>query len=162
MKNYHTHGSTWLAAAVFVTASLVSIAASGSSAPSADSGATQAQPATASQAPQPPTGHYLFRTYCASCHGTSGMGDGSLAASLRHRPANLTEIAKRNGGTYPSELVFKVIDGRQQVRGHGGPDMPVWGDAFARTIDTGGEASVKLRIEALVAYLESIQVRLAF
>jgi len=25
-----------------------------------------------------------------------------------------------------------IIDGRHPVPGHGGPDMPVWGDAFKR------------------------------
>jgi len=107
-------------------------------------------------------GQHLFRTYCASCHGTSARGDGPLAASMRRQPANLTEIAKRNGGVYPSEMVDRVIDGRQQVRGHGGPDMPVWGDAFLRTTDGGSEATVRLKIQALVAYLDSIQARQGF
>lgn len=88
------------------------------------------------------------------------MGDGPLASSMRRKPANLTQIAKRNGGQYPSELVYRVIDGRQPVRGHGGPDMPVWGDAFARTTEAADEASVKLKIQALVAYLQSIQEQL--
>jgi mono/diheme cytochrome c family protein len=111
---------------------------------------------------QQSNGHYLFRTYCAVCHGTNATGDGPLAASMRRKPANLTEIAKRNGGVFPSEVVFRVIDGRQPVRGHGGPDMPVWGDAFLRTTDGGGEASVKQKIDALVAYLESLQAKEAF
>jgi mono/diheme cytochrome c family protein len=102
-------------------------------------------------------GQDLFRTYCASCHGTTAVGDGPLASSLRRKPANLRQIAKRNGGQYPSELVYRVIDGRHPVRGHGGPDMPVWGDAFARTTDATDEDAVKRKIDALVAYLKSIQ-----
>ena len=47
----------------------------------------------------------------------------------RRRP-NLTEIAKRNKGTYPGEMVYCLIDGRQKVTGHGGPDMP---ESNART-----------------------------
>ena len=81
---------------------------------------------------------------------------------MRRKPANLTEIAKRNGGVYPSELVFRVIDGRQTVRGHGGPDMPVWGDAFRHTTDGGSEESVRVKIQALVTYLEAIQARQGF
>jgi hypothetical protein len=42
--------------------------------------------------------------------------------------------------------VRKVIDGRQPVTGHGGKDMPVWGDAFQAA---SGESAVKARIEAL-------------
>ena len=105
------------------------------------------------------TGSYLFRNYCASCHGTSALGDGPLGGVMRRRPANLTEMAKRNGGVYPSELAYRVIDGRQPQRGHGGPDMPVWGDAFLRSIDGGSAEAVRLKIEALVSYLESVQAR---
>lgn len=104
-------------------------------------------------------GGELFRTYCAACHGTSARGDGPLAGSMARRPADLTEIAKRNGGLYPSELVFRTIDGKKPVRGHGGPDMPVWGDAFARARDGGDEAKVKSMIQSLVDYLESVQAR---
>jgi mono/diheme cytochrome c family protein len=104
-------------------------------------------------------GSYLFRTYCAPCHGVSGRGDGPLADSLRRRPANLTEIRKRNNDVFPEQLVFRVIDGREKVRGHGGPDMPVWGDAFLRSIEGGDEETVKRRIQALVEYLATIQSR---
>ena len=104
-------------------------------------------------------GGEVYRTYCASCHGTAARGDGPLASSMRRKPANLTEIATRNNGLFPSELVFKVIDGREKVRGHGGPDMPVWGDAFARSRDGGDEDRVKAVIKSLVDYLEAIQLR---
>lgn len=104
-------------------------------------------------------GAYLFRTYCASCHGTSARGDGPLADAMSRRPPNLTEFQKRNQGVFSKDLVFRIIDGRQKVRGHGGPDMPVWGDAFTRAVEGGDEKIVTLRIQALVDYLESIQAR---
>lgn len=104
-------------------------------------------------------GGYLFKTYCATCHGTAGRGDGPLADSMRRRPTNLTELAKNNKGTFDRTLVFNIIDGRNKIPGHGGPDMPVWGDAFMRTSETTDEASVKHRIQALVDYLETIQAR---
>jgi len=78
---------------------------------------------------------------------------------MSRKPANLTEIAKRNGGVFPSELVFKTIDGRQPVRGHGGPDMPVWGDIFVRSREAGDADRVKRVIESLVDYLDSLQMR---
>ena len=121
--------------------------------------------AAAAQTPAPSTtqqaiaGGELFRTYCAVCHGSTARGDGPLAASMRRKPADLTEIAKRNAGTYPSELVFRTIDGLNPVRGHGGPDMPVWGDAFARSRDGGNPETVKRMIQSLVEYLGSIQAR---
>ena len=104
-------------------------------------------------------GSSLYKTYCIACHGDSARGDGPLAASLPRKPANLTEIAKRAKGVYPRDLVFRIIDGRVKVQGHGGPDMPVWGDAFMRTTDASDEAAVKHRIEALVDYLQTLQAR---
>ena len=47
------------------------------------------------------TGGEVFRTYCATCHGPSGRGDGPLAGSMRRKPADLTEISKRNGRRVP-------------------------------------------------------------
>ena len=146
-------------AAVVVGSVLVgSLAATSNDAPPASATAIQTQ---VDPRVQKLSGYDLFRTYCASCHGPTGAGDGPLASSMRRRPANLRQIAKRNGGQYPSELVYRVIDGRQQVRGHGGPDMPVWGDAFAKATDAPDEATIKLKIQALVVYLESIQEQTA-
>jgi nucleotide-binding universal stress UspA family protein/mono/diheme cytochrome c family protein len=118
-----------------------------------------AQPATPSPIKHAIAGGEIYRTYCASCHGTAARGDGPLASNMIRKPADLTEIAKRNGGQYPSELVFRTIDGKKPVRGHGGPDMPVWGDAFARSREGGDPETVKRIIQSLVDYLESIQAR---
>jgi nucleotide-binding universal stress UspA family protein/mono/diheme cytochrome c family protein len=104
-------------------------------------------------------GAEFYRTYCVACHGDSARGDGPLAASMKRKPANLTEIARRNGGQFPSDLVFRTIDGSQPVRGHGGPDMPAWGDALMRSRDAGDAVSVKRTIQSLVDYLESLQLR---
>jgi nucleotide-binding universal stress UspA family protein/mono/diheme cytochrome c family protein len=123
--------------------------------PAAAQDAVTPQPAMTQQVP----GSELYRTYCATCHGTAARGDGPLASSMTRKPADLTEIAKRNGGLFPSELVFRTIDGKRPVRGHGGADMPVWGDAFARSRDGGDPATVKRMIDSLVDYLESIQLR---
>jgi hypothetical protein len=50
-----------------------------------------------------------------------------------------------------------MIDGRNPaVRGHGGPDMPVWGEVFAAK---GNAASVKDRVNALVKHIETLQVK---
>jgi nucleotide-binding universal stress UspA family protein/mono/diheme cytochrome c family protein len=111
------------------------------------------------QMQQTTAGATVFTTYCASCHGTTARGDGPLAAAMRRKPANLTEIAKRNGGVFPTELVFKTIDGREPVRGHGGPDMPVWGDVFSKSREAGDAERVNAVIQSLVNYLESIQLR---
>ncbi|MGE3275355.1 MAG: cytochrome c [Vicinamibacterales bacterium] len=100
-----------------------------------------------------------FRTYCAVCHGSGGRGDGPLAASMTVKPADLTAIAAANGGTFPAEDVFRTIDGRDPVKGHGGKDMPVWGDAFSRSARDSSPEDVKARIDALVRYIERLQVK---
>jgi nucleotide-binding universal stress UspA family protein len=115
--------------------------------------------AAAQEYTQTTTGREVFRTYCASCHGEAARGDGPLANAMKRKPANLTEIAKRNGGQFPTDLVFRTIDGRQPVRGHGGPDMPVWGDVFTRSRDAGDGERVKAVIQSLVDYLDGIQLR---
>ena len=121
--------------------------------------AAAAQSETPPELKQTVAGGELFRTYCVVCHGSTARGDGQLAASMMRKPANLTEIANRNGGVFPSELVFRTIDGRKPVRGHGGPDMPVWADAFARSRDGRDPEQIKEMIQSLVDYLQSIQAR---
>lgn len=105
-----------------------------------------------------PAGSGLFSTYCVVCHGADAKGAGPLADSLKRRPADLTLLAKNNGGQYPRDLVARIIDGRNPVKGHGGGDMPVWGDAFERSVDAGPQA-VTDRIAALVEYLATVQAR---
>ena len=104
-------------------------------------------------------GDSVFKSYCGSCHGTSAKGDGPLADDLRIRPADLTRIARRDGGKFDGDKVYRIIDGRKTVKGHGGTDMPVWGDAFKQSSDGYSEEAVKARIKGIVAYLESIQVK---
>jgi mono/diheme cytochrome c family protein len=105
-------------------------------------------------------GSQLFRTYCATCHGTTGRGNGPMAEQLRRMPPDLTQYTARNGGVFPSERVHRIIDGRD-VPSHGDPAMPVWGDAFRRGRGDSSEESVRARIDAIVKYLAGIQERAA-
>lgn len=102
-------------------------------------------------------GAALFRTYCSSCHGLSAKGDGPLADRLRFRPPDLTLLAKRNNRKWGGDKVARMIDGRDPVKGHGGPDMPVWGDAFKSSREGYDEESVQAKVRALVEYLQSLQ-----
>jgi len=104
-------------------------------------------------------GESEFKTYCTSCHGDAGKGDGPLAKSLRQHPADLTQLSKKNDGTFPSDRVFKIIDGRSPVPGHvsNGSDMPVWGDVFAKSAASKDADSVKARIDSLVTYVQRLQ-----
>lgn len=110
-------------------------------------------------------GRTSYRVYCASCHGEHAKGQGNIAQYLTVPPADLTRIRQRYGGEFPSELIHQIIDGRQDVRGHGGKEMPVWGDVFQSPLaesgptsqETGEERAAR-KIKELVMYLESIQI----
>lgn len=116
---------------------------------------------TSKPAPAPEStavGHQLFKTYCASCHGENGHGNGPAAESLRHLPPDLSRYAAKNGGVFPDERLGRIIDGRD-VPSHGSREMPVWGDAF-RVIEGGATPeAIKARIAAILKYLEMIQAR---
>lgn len=105
------------------------------------------------------SGQQEYQTYCATCHGEKGKGDGPMADILTVAPADLTQLRKKNDGEFPFWRVYKVIDGRDIVRGHGARNMPVWGAEFL--MEEGGsyldEDRVIGRILALVYYLQSIQ-----
>jgi mono/diheme cytochrome c family protein len=93
-----------------------------------------------------------YRVYCQNCHGADAKGQGHLASLMKVQPADLTQISKKHGGTFPSEDVHKAIDGREEVLAHGDREMPIWGQAL-----TGNDEEVQRKIQQLVAYLESIQ-----
>ncbi len=102
-------------------------------------------------------GRASFMTHCAVCHGASARGDGPLAGQLRFAPPDLTRIAARNGGRFANDKVAKIIDGRAPMKGHGGTDMPVWGDAFKSSSEGYDDKGVKRKIDELVHHLASLQ-----
>ncbi len=102
------------------------------------------------------TGRDSFELYCASCHGRDGAGNGPVASALRTRPANLTTLSQRNGGTFPRQKVLTFIDGSARAQDtHGSGDMPVWGATFKAL--EGSDARVRVRLANLAAYVESLQ-----
>jgi mono/diheme cytochrome c family protein len=101
-----------------------------------------------------------FERYCSSCHGTDAKGDGPLANLLTEKPADLTQLAKENGGKFPGIKVMRQIDGRDTVRAHGTSDMPVWGESFkaagTRSSPT-GESATRGTAQEIVRYIQSVQ-----
>jgi mono/diheme cytochrome c family protein len=100
-----------------------------------------------------------YATYCAACHGLDARGDGPVAKALEKPPADLTRIAARRGGVFPSGEVARIIDGRFDVTAHGPREMPVWGERFTEGIPEPGlgDEVARGRVVTLVAYLQSIQ-----
>ena len=107
-----------------------------------------------------------YTANCAVCHGAGGKGDGPYAASLAVKAPDLTVLAKNNGGVFPANKVFSLIDGRAEIAGHGPREMPVWGEDYlslaGREYDDypiNREAFVRGRILALIDYLYQLQVK---
>lgn len=104
----------------------------------------------------PASGKEMFTSYCASCHGKDAKGNGPAANALKQLPADLTTLAKRNGGKYPTDKVTSILRGQTSLMAHGDQEMPVWGPVFWR-MSQGHEEQVQMRIGNLNRYLESLQ-----
>ena len=103
-----------------------------------------------------PTGKEMFKQYCAACHGMDAKGHGPARAALRVPAADLTQLAKRNGGEFPYDLVTNVLRFGPGVAAHGSSDMPTWGGIF-QYMDNYNQASVQKRIKNLCDYLATLQ-----
>lgn len=106
-------------------------------------------------------GKTRYQQYCANCHGPAGKGDGEMAALFIFKPADLTQLKKKNNGEFPFWRVYRAIDGREIIRGHGTREMPLWGFVFQAEESANdpyfSEDAVRGRIWQLVYFLESIQ-----
>ncbi|MEP7304382.1 MAG: cytochrome c [Acidobacteriota bacterium] len=101
-------------------------------------------------------GREIFQFYCASCHGAGGKGDGPVVSSLKTLPPDLTALAVRNGGMFPTDALQQFVAGdNRPVAAHGSKDMPVWGPIFRTIAPRDPLASV--RIANVVAFIGSLQ-----
>ncbi len=100
-----------------------------------------------------------FMQYCASCHGSSGKGDGPVVDFLKRKPADLTVLTKNNDGHFPFDHLWGVFDGTYQAKEHGTSEMPIWGYKFIRETQTENEPSSVAKAKALdiILYLQVIQ-----
>jgi mono/diheme cytochrome c family protein len=106
----------------------------------------------------PASGHEMFTTYCAACHGAEGKGNGPAASAMKKTPANLTELTARNGGKFPEMKVYGTIKGDTDTPSHGSRDMPIWGSVFS-SMSKSNQGEVQMRISNLTAYVQSIQAK---
>jgi len=100
--------------------------------------------APVSQAQNPAEGKKLYSTYCSTCHGETGKGDGMAGASLPVKPADHTN------GTVMNQLSDKFL---MDIISKGGSGvgkstfMPSWGAALNDR-----------QVREVVAYIRSIAV----
>ncbi|MGA8149873.1 MAG: c-type cytochrome [Terriglobales bacterium] len=106
----------------------------------------------------PASGTEMYTTYCAVCHGVDGKGNGPAAEALKVPPPDLTKLARKNGGKYPSDHVTSAIQGDLHLPAHGSKEMPVWSDLFWG-MSQGHSSEVQLRVTNLNKYIESLQAK---
>lgn len=109
---------------------------------------------------EPVDGRTAYMENCASCHGPSGKGDGPMARELATAPPDLTTIATRNGGVFPTDQVMSTIDGLDRGQ-HFSAAMPEFGAGdLGETVIVENEGlgtPVPMKLLVLTEYLQSIQ-----
>ena len=115
-------------------------------------------------------GEFEYQNSCATCHGVSGKGDGPAAQFFLGGVApDLTALQKNNGGVFPVQQVYDIIEGRRDTMmpSHGTRAMPMWGQRYMRRTEEGAGFDplteeqkgiyVRTRILSLIEYLSTIQ-----
>lgn len=122
--------------------------------------AAAAQEATIKKVPaqytSPASAQEMYVNYCAACHGKEGKGNGPAVPALKVPPPDLTTLAKRGGGKFPSDRVAAILKGKVDMAAHGSKDMPIWGPIFWQ-MSQGHQVEVQQRITNLSNYLQSMQ-----
>jgi mono/diheme cytochrome c family protein len=98
-----------------------------------------------------------FGWHCSACHGDKAKGDGPMAKMLVKPPADLTAIAKANGGTFPFWRVYRIISGKTAVPGHETFQMPDFWRRFSGDEKEWGFLPPHVRVLELTHYVESLQ-----
>ena len=100
-----------------------------------------------------------FITYCASCHGSGGKGDGPIVNYLKRKPVDLTQLTKNNDGSFPFDRIYGVFDGTYVFNEHGTSEMPIWGYNFIEEAKAGKKpsATAKAKVLDIILYIQVIQ-----
>jgi mono/diheme cytochrome c family protein len=106
-----------------------------------------------------------YESNCIACHGKDLKG-GAYVDFLKVTPPDLSQLSRKNGGVFPFERVYGSIDGRQELKGHGSRDMPIWGKDYQVKageyyvdVNYDPEAFIRARIFALIDYLNRMQAK---
>lgn len=103
-------------------------------------------------------GRQMYVSYCASCHGEDGRGNGPTAAAMKKKPVDLTMLSQKNHGKFPSAQVVSVLQFGTESPSHGSSQMPVWGPMFSAMNDS-NPREMTVRINNLSRFLETIQAK---
>ena len=98
------------------------------------------------------------------CHRRSWLCAAALAglsSSLPARGLDDEALARQAGGSFPFARVPAVIDGRETIRAHGDPDMPVWGAILSKQEGPAleRETVARTKVVQITGYLETVQAK---
>ena len=123
-----------------------------------------AMAATALAQPKVDLGKREFEAKCAACHGVDGKGSGPFAEQLKSRLPDLRLLARHNGGIFPVNRTYEIIEGAG--KGHGTRAMPVWGVEYTvqaaealPDLPYNQAVFVLTRIMAPLEYMNQLQVK---
>jgi mono/diheme cytochrome c family protein len=94
------------------------------------------------RAKSPAEGQKLYMTYCSSCHGDKGRGDGAAGKALPVKPADHTDGKLMN--SFSDEFLINIISKGGAAVGKSS-FMPAWGGVLKDD-----------QLQDLLAYLRSI------
>ncbi len=104
------------------------------------------------------SGAEMYKVYCATCHGMDGKGNGPAAAAMKTPPTDLTVLSRNHGGKFPELKFQNVLKVSSPLAAHGSSEMPMWGPIF-RSLESGSEGYVQMRIYNLMKHVEGMQVK---
>ena len=120
--------------------------------------------AIAAEADSVDIGKSDYEVKCVACHGVDGRGGGPFAEILKTPVPDLTALSRNNGGVFPHQRVYRIVDGREGIKAHGPRDMPIWGQDYLERAESAffgygisREGFVRSRILALIDYLHRLQ-----
>lgn len=105
------------------------------------------------------SGKGQYRTHCAQCHGMDAKGDGPVAPALKTPPADLTMLAKNNGGVFPEDKVLSTIKASSPIQAHASVAMSMRSSSESGTGAQFTGAEIQQKVKLIADYLKGLQAK---